>query len=132
MKTLNVFLIVVLAVTVFYSAAQADVIQCGFTEPFVSTTYSMAQQTLTYKNDVEKNQKVIKNVSFQIKDAGTFELVSKNGDVLQTIKLTNNGSDGMSDTLYPYEVKDSGLVKFANGGIGGCSSNYLKTKQREE
>ena len=105
--------------------SQADIIKCVFTEPFVGSTYSMTQSTLTYKN-IENKTQVIKNVSFQIKAAGEFELVGKNGKVLQKISLNGKGSDGMSDRVFPYEVIDSGMGLMTANGYGGCTSNYLK------
>lgn len=115
------------------SIAQADVIKCTFSEPFVDTTYSTSQSTLTYK-DYEGKTKVVKNVSFQIKSARVFELVSKNGKVLQTLTLDNEGSNGGSDTVYPYSVKDISLVDAgaANGGAGGCVSNHLKATEPQQ
>jgi uncharacterized membrane protein len=108
------------------SVSQADVIKCSFTEPFVDSVYSMTQSTLTYSTVDERGEvkNVIKNVSFQIKEAGVFQLVAKNGDVLQALKLSHQGSNGMSDAVYPYEVQDNS--GFAGHGIGGCSSNYQK------
>ncbi len=106
--------------------AAADVIKCMFAEPFGSSTYSMTQSVLKYDMADEQKSKTIKNVSFQIKGPGEFELISKEGKVLQKISLTKNGSDGMSDRVYPYEVTDSSMLVYANNGIGGCSSNYLK------
>ena len=110
------------------STSNADIIKCSFLEPYVDTTYSMSQSTLTYSE--EGLIKTIKNVSFQIKAPGVFELV-KNGKVLQTLKLSNQGSDGSSSTIYPYEVQDSALSArvTANNGIGGCASNYLKSTE---
>ena len=105
------------------SISQADVIRCNFTEPFVNSVYSMTQSTLSYES-AEGEKQTIKNVSFQIKGAGVFELVAKNGTVLQTLKLNYKGSDGMSDRLYPYHAKDNSLI--THQGYGGCSSNYLK------
>ena len=114
-------------------SAKADTINCSFTEPFIVTSYSMAEQTLTYVNPIGKNGKeevsVINNVSFQIQAAGVFELVSKDGKVLQTLKLNYNGSDGMSDTVYPYDVKDNSPIMTSNMGFGGCTSNNLKAKE---
>lgn len=110
-------------------SASADVIKCTFTEPFVSTTYSMAQSTLTYRENITGKVQIIKNVSFQIKSAGVFELVSKGGKVLQVLSLNNNGNDGMSDDVYPFEVQDNNSAMTANSNIGGCSSNYLKVKK---
>ncbi len=119
------------ALATFISAsAHADIITCGFTEPFFTTMYSMAQQSLTIKDDVVGTTSVIKNVSFQIIAPGKFEIRKANGDVLQTLELTGNGSDGMSDLIYPYEVTNSQAVRDfgANIGVGGCESNYLRAK----
>lgn len=118
------------SIVMLASVSQADVIKCSFTEPFVNTTYSMTASTLTYK-DFEGGKKVVKNVSFQIKSAGVFELMDKKGKVLQTLTLTNKGSDGMSDTIFPFEVKDTDPMMTANNGIGGCTSNYLKSTRGE-
>ncbi len=103
------------------NTAHADIIKCVFTEPFWSTTYSTTQSTLTYTDHMENTTQVIRNVSLQIKGAGIFELVSKDGQVLQKLNLNNNGSDGMSDNVYPYEVRD-----LSHNIVGGCSSNHLK------
>lgn len=123
-------LIASLIALTFSLNASADIIKCSFTEPFLTTEYSMAQQTLRVSDDVMKKAKVFKNVSFQIVEAGKFQLQDKKGNVLQTLSLTNNGSDGMSDTVYPYEVTSSDKIQYlgANNGVGGCSSNFLKIK----
>jgi uncharacterized membrane protein len=89
----------------------------------------MAQQTLTIISpDLQTsktNRKVLKHVSFQIKGSGLFELVGKDKKVIQELNLNNRGSDGMSDFVFPYEVK-----WVADGQrselYGGCESNYLK------
>jgi len=125
--------LVLTATLIFASlASHADIIKCNFTEPFVVSSYSMAQQSLSYYSNSGPNGEqvvnVINNVSFQIKDAGVFELVSKDGKVLQTLTLNNKGSDGMSDNIYPYDVKDNTMNTFANSGYGGCQSNALKVK----
>lgn len=104
-------------------AVQADIIKCHFTEPMVTTTYNTSKATLTYQ-DSNNKKTVVKNVSFQIRSAGVFELVSQNGKLVQTINLNSQGSDGMSDRLYPYSVKDS--KEITQQGLGGCESNYLK------
>lgn len=110
-------------------AAKADIIKCSFTEPFITTVYSMSQSTLTIKNDVESEETTINNVSLQIKSAGVFELVSKEGKLLQKLILNNEGSDGMSDTIYPYDVQDYTWGGTQNSALrGGCSSNFLKAK----
>ncbi len=122
---------VLFALTACCNFASADIIKCTFTEPFIDTEYSMTQSTLTYKS-FENKDTVIKNVSFQIKGPGVFELVSKDGKVLQVLTLNNQGSDGMSDKTYPYEVKDNSSIMSANNGYGGCTSNYLHATETEE
>jgi len=123
MKTL-----LIVSFSLLASVSSADVIKCTFTEPFIDTTYSMTQSTLTYKN-IDGKTTVLKNVSFQIKDAGEFVLLSKDRKVLQELNLDHKGSNGMSDTVYPYSVKDNSPVMTANGGYGGCVSNYLKSRE---
>ncbi|MCK6597706.1 MAG: hypothetical protein L6Q37_05020 [Bdellovibrionaceae bacterium] len=113
---------------------KADIISCSFTEPFVSTEYSMTQSTLTISaagHDSNEEKTIIKNVSFQIKSEGSFELISKEGKVLQNLLLNYKGSDGMSDTVYPYDVKDFTYNKDSFPIFGGCSSNHLKAKTIE-
>lgn len=109
--------------------AKADIIKCIFTEPFITTIYSMSQSTLTIQDPNLKSPKVLKDVSFQIKAAGKFELVSKEGKILQKLDLNNKGSDGMSEHIYPFEVQDfTWSGDQTNPLWGGCSSNSLKTK----
>lgn len=109
-------------------SAQADIITCTYTEPFYTTVYSMAQQSMTIKN-YENGTKVIKNVSFQIMGPNKFEIRSKGGTVLQELTLDNQGSDGMSNREYPYSVKWNQISNGANNGIGGCTSNFLKATE---
>lgn len=113
------------------TTASADIIKCTFTEPFYSTQYSMVQQSLTVE-DFEGKKKVLKNVSFQIMGPGQFELWDKDNNVLQVLTLSFDGSDGMSDYVYPYEVQSTEKVYpiGANYGIGACTSNFLHEEMR--
>ncbi len=115
---------IALCVGLFSFAGHADIIQCTFTEPFVDSTYSMTNSTLTYEV-FEGQKKIMVGVSFQIKGPGLFELV-QNGRVIQTLSLNFLGSDGMSDMVYPYEVKDESNVTGHGSLVGGCTSNYLR------
>ena len=100
-------------------AAQADIIKCSFTEPFINVEYSMTQSALRTV-DMEGKKTITKSVSFQILGAGSFELRNKNGNTIMRLELNNKGSDGMSDRIYPYESQ--WLTK---GLWGGCTSNFL-------
>ena len=106
------------AILLASSSSHADIIKCYFTEPFYTTVYSMTQSKLTTTEALTGKVVYRKNVSFQIKGPGSFELLSLNGQVLQTLTLDYQGSDGMSDKIYPYTVSAPGI------GIGGCTSNY--------
>jgi hypothetical protein len=104
--------------------AQADIIVCHYTEPFITTTYSMTQSTLTVENYGDQTKTVMKNISFQIVGSNQFQLWNKNKEVVQTMNLNFQGSDGMSDLTYPY---DSYFTAGPGGNLGGgCTSNFLK------
>ena len=107
--------------------SSADIIKCDFTEPFYTITYSMAQQSLTIEG-YSVPKEVIKRVSFQIKGPGDFELLDKNNKLLMKLELNYQGSDGMSDFIYPYKATYLPLRDANNYGIGGCTSNFLKEK----
>lgn len=117
-------LLVSVIVSLSAFSAQADIIKCTFTEPFINFEYSMTQSRLTVIDPVSNYPAVIKtktnNVSFQIMGPGHFELWDKNKNVLAVLFLTYNGSDGMSDNVFPYDVQFVGY-----GGLrGGCTSNF--------
>jgi uncharacterized membrane protein len=99
------------------TAAQADIIKCSFTEPFVEIQYSMTQSSLTVTSADEPTY-VVKNVSLQILGAGYFELWNAQKNTVVQLSLDFNGSDGMSDYTYPYTAQ-------WNGYWGGCTSNFL-------
>jgi uncharacterized membrane protein len=107
------------------SFVSADIIKCSFTEPFLNTTYSMAQMTLTVDR-AEGGTQVFRNVSFQILGPGRFELWSRNRRVLQRLNLNMEGTDGMSDRVYPYSAR----YAYGEYGMltGGCTSNFMKAR----
>lgn len=101
--------------------AQADIIKCFFTEPFITTTYSMVQQKLTWVDNVTGRSKTLRNISFQIKGPGEFELMDADRNVIQSMVLDFRGSDGMSDLVYPY-----GVYWKTKDLHGACESNFLQ------
>jgi hypothetical protein len=105
-------------------AASAIVITCSFTEPFVRTSYDSDLQTLTLTYDVEKRRETQKSVSLHTLSPTVFELWNANNEVIQHLELDHQGSDGMSDRIYPYEVKwtprDASLPEVL---FGGCVRN---------
>lgn len=100
--------------------AQADIIKCMFTEPFVNMTYSMTQSRMVLVTP--EGTETVDNVSFQILGPASFELRDANNAPLITLNLDNLGSDGMSDAVYPYSAVWASPQGTLNGG---CSSNLL-------
>jgi uncharacterized membrane protein len=106
------------------STAHADMIRCSFTEPFVVTTYSTNTKELDISYDVEASKsKTLKDVSLQIMGPGVFELWNAKQQVVQRLELSNKGSDGMSDYIYPYSVH-----WIPENLYGGCISNHQNRK----
>jgi uncharacterized membrane protein len=105
------------------TTSKADIITCIFTEPFVTTVFSMAQNTLTIHSPTEGRETVLRNVSFQIMGAAVFELWGSDRQLVQRLRLSHDGSDGMSDRKYPYAVEwgEKNLQ-------GGCTSLHLPTR----
>ena len=123
----------ILSTCVFFGsvAADAEVIKCYFTEPFVVSIFSTEHSTLSYREASMGIVQTIENVSFRIRDAGFFELVDEEGKILQTLTLNHNGSDGMSDDVYPFEVKDENSAMTGGSNYGGCTSSLLDVQLAE-
>jgi uncharacterized membrane protein len=85
--------------------AQPPSITCYFTEPFVRTVISLHRHTLTVNFDVKKRKKVERGLSLQVTSPTGLQLKNKAGEVIQELLLSHRGSDGMSDQVYPYEVR---------------------------
>ena len=107
--------------------SQADIIKCTFTEPFWDLEYSTTTNDLKIIKPSEGTNgadliEVTKSVSFQIKEAGKFELWDKSKKVVLTLDLNWKGSNGMSDHVYPYDAR------LTDGNLyGGCTSNFIKS-----
>ncbi len=115
----------------------AEVYSCSFTEPFVSFDYDSSKgtlATLTPDDYVElpdgtskATPKTTEDVSLRVTATGKFELVDNAGVVLYELELTNAGSDGMSDTTYPFDIKAKSSTLMPFDYLGGCSSTSLKS-----
>ena len=117
-----------LILSFYSSSANADILRCSFTEPFWDFTYSTTtnEMALTMSGEGPDGSDLVevkKNVSFQIKSAGEFELWAADKTVIAKLKLNWKGTNGMSDHVFPFEVQYYGS-KFPKL-IGGCSSNFL-------
>lgn len=113
MKKIGLALISVLA---FQSVAQADVIACSFTEPFITVQLDLATGDLV-RNVI--GDKVTSTKAMVGAKGDNIVLVeSVDGSVNLEIHLDKKGSDGMSDRIYDYE----GILNDKTFGkvFGGC------------
>lgn len=114
---------ILLAVFGFSGAfAQAEIFNCGFTEPFYTITYDTETKVLNVTNDVvPEESEVINDVRFAV-TKGTFAMkLSKDGQDLMIITLTGDATDGMSNNIYPFDAQYLGMSG-PNNGNGGCST----------
>jgi uncharacterized membrane protein len=100
-------------------SAKAEVFQCIFSEPLNSFNYNSATETLIEKTMLNRNI-TYKKVRFDIKAAGIFLL--KNDKISVELKLNNEGLDGASENVFPYEAK---LTKKDEVIFGACTSSLL-------
>ena len=101
--------------------ATAAVIKCSFTEPFMATAYDTSLNRMTVTYDVEKRQTIHDRVSMRQISPGTFEFRNASGQLLQRVKRSCRGSDGMSYRKYPYEAEL--IIEKLHGG---CTSTGRK------
>jgi hypothetical protein len=118
MKINKILGTIVLTQVLNASFAQAKFYNCTLTEPFINLYISTQNKTVTIDSgDRDLNQMVpIKS----IKEKG--KLLKINDDII--ISLAEEGSDGMSDLNYPYQIQYQKLI------FGGCTSEatFFKTQ----
>ena len=111
--------------TMIAANSQAGELRCSFTEPFFSIVFDSATGKVTELSaDVTDPDtgKPIPNVLAEsgarlvraADDAMSFRLV-KGDETILDLKLTGNGSDGMSDNLFPFEA-------MRGSNDGGCET----------
>lgn len=90
---------------------------CKFTEPFLTVVYNESANTLTVDDMGEQILKVSR-ASIKIDQSNNLVVVdSRSKELLKVEK--SEGSDGMSDIVYP-------LTGIYEGHIGGCHLTLTK------
>ena len=84
------------------AVARAETLTCTYTEPFVNTVYQTGGRRLTLTRAVEKEVHRFR-VSARVRD-GHIELVHRPQALRQTMIRDGKGSDGMSDTIFPWSA----------------------------
>jgi hypothetical protein len=64
-------------------------------------------------------------VSFRVVEAGKFEIVKADGTTLYALELTGKGSDGMSNAIFPFDVRSKNSELMPEDYLDGCSSSTL-------
>lgn len=98
------------------TAARAEIIKCIYTEPFVNTIFDSHGKKIAMTRAEEKGAQ-----SFRVsvrKTGGHIELTNRPMAFRQTMDKDGRGSDGMSDTVYPYSatLEKKGLSYRLHGG----------------
>jgi hypothetical protein len=119
MKTLFALTLALLSA----STAHADTITCHQTEPFITETFNTDDGTVKTDDANFPEPTVESGLKFVIKGRGRFVIKNADGTVRRTLKLNNDGADGMSDRVYPIDGGQG-----INGPIG-CETSELKAKE---
>lgn len=82
------------------TAARAQSISCVYTEPFVNTVFNPLGRTVLVTRALEAGSEKIR-VSVR-KGVADIELMNRRRVFRQTMVRDGKGSDGMSDTIFPY------------------------------
>lgn len=98
------------------AASQAQSIACFYTEPFINTVFDPRGRTVMVTQAVKPGAEKIR-VSVR-KGAADLELSNRRRAFRQTMVKDGKGSDGMSDTLFPYSstMTLAGLPARLHGG----------------
>jgi uncharacterized membrane protein len=109
------------------SSFALDTLTCGFTEPFITVEYDANTKIVTKTGVEDYNEatgeflKIVISENAEIKLAapdqvGVYDLVDvATGTVILSMELNGNGTDGMSDRLYPFSA-------VYENNYGGCST----------
>lgn len=91
---------------------------CHFTEPFLTVKYRVGFQALTVSGPDLKTSLNLNVERVTTTDGSLVMIIDTQGNSILNMKLTGQGSDGMSDTLYPFEGRYTD--KTGQTHIGGC------------
>jgi uncharacterized membrane protein len=97
--------------------ARAETIGCVYTEPFVNTEFNTRGRTVTI-TQASKPGAIRFRVSVR-RGAADLELVNRGHAFRQTMVRDGKGSDGMSDTVFPYSATMT-LAGLPSRLHGGC------------
>ena len=107
-----------IVMTLIAQGAFAESIYCSFTEPFINVTFNSDTSMVKVVSADEGDFEIKVDVEFQ--KGGKILLTDAEKTHSLLIDTTVEGSDGMSDYVYPFEANLDG------GMWGGCETDTLK------
>lgn len=99
-------------------SANAESIHCSFTEPFISVTYNSDRNIVKLISPDSGTTELKGKISFQ--KGGILKISMEGLTQSVEVNLNKEGSDGMSDFIYPFEGKLDDTL------FGGCETDSLK------
>ena len=116
-----------LALLSIAAPSEAGTLRCSFTEPFFSIDFDSATGKVTEISPDVTDPETGKPVPTVLAEKARLERADLAGDpmslrlvngseIILTLKLTGQGSDGMSDNLFPFEA-------WRRGHDGGCETD---------
>ena len=108
--------------------AAAEIFTCSFTEPWITLTFSTSTGNVV-RESVPSDGKTVaaRHVSLRRTRERTLLWLNARGAPIARLELTGHGSDGMSETIYPYSIRTT--LTPGNSGDGGCATAALKARQ---
>lgn len=109
--------LVLMSFLAFQSVAQAEVIACNFTEPFITVQLDLSTGDLV--RNVIGDKVTSTKAMVGAKGENIVLVESVDGSINLEIHLDKKGSDGMSDRIYDFE----GILNDKTFGkvFGGCN-----------
>lgn len=98
--------------------ANAESIHCTFTEPFISVSYNSDTNIVKINSADTGNSELTGDLSFQ--KGGILRISMEGLSQYIDVNLNKEGSDGMSDFIYPFEAVISETI------FGGCETDTIK------
>jgi uncharacterized membrane protein len=97
--------------------ALAQPIACVYTEPFINTVFDSRSRSVTITQMTKPGAEKFR-VSVR-RGASDLELANRRRSFRQTMVRDGKGSDGMSDTVFPYSATMT-LAGLSSRLHGGC------------
>jgi uncharacterized membrane protein len=118
--------LIAIALAMLTGQAQAGVLTCSFTEPFFTITFDSSTGKVIWLSHDVSDPDTGKPIPQTLAEGARLRQVNPDGDGLtfrietdsqyiMQLRLTGEGSDGMSESMFPFEAN-------YGGRDGGCET----------